>query len=126
MTTDSPPTERPVADETAFTPGDDAEEYVNFWFADPAVVPPGVVTLKNQSVATWPQGRGGTIAVTPVVPETVYELTFTIFSVATDALLPSVTADAPFRFVPVRVTEVPPKADPVPETVPERVGFDQL
>lgn len=89
-------------------------------------MPPGVVTLKNQSVAFCPQGRGGTTAVTDVVPEIVYELTFVMFSVATDALLPNVTADAPFKLVPVRVTEVPPDAEPVPERVPERVGATQL
>jgi hypothetical protein len=61
-----------------------------------------------------------------VVPEIVYELTFVMFSVETDALLPSVTADAPFKFAPFRVTEVPPNAEPVAERVPERVGATQL
>lgn len=69
ITIGSPPTASAVADETALITGGEAPEYVNFWFTDPVVVPPGVVTLKNQSVALWPHGRGGTTAVTAVVPE---------------------------------------------------------
>jgi hypothetical protein len=107
MTTDSPPTESAVDDESALITGDDAAEYVNFWLTDPSLVPPGVVTLKNQSVALWPHARGGATTVTAVEPEAKKELTFTIFSVELVALLPSVTADAPFKFAPLRVTEVP-------------------
>ena len=103
ITIDSPPTASAVAEETVLITGDDAAEYVNFWLTDPSLVPPGVVTLKNQSFAIWPHARGGTTTVTEVEPEPRKELTFTIFSVELVALLPSVTGVRPsdtLRIVP--------------------------
>ena len=93
---------------------------------DPAVVPPGVVTLKNQSVALCPQGRGGTTTAIEVEPVTTKLVADIRFSVASVRLVPSVTADALFRFVPVSVTVLPPEDDPDAATLVVKVGADQL
>jgi hypothetical protein len=93
---------------------------------DPAVVPPGVVTLKNQSVAFCPQGRGGTTTAIEVEPVTTKLVADIRFSVASVRLVPNVTADAPVKFVPVRVTVFPPDDDPVAATLVVKVGADQL
>jgi hypothetical protein len=101
-------------------------EYVCLKFADPAVVPPGVVTLKYQSAAETPHVLGGTTTAIDVVPETVNEVALMLFSFALVRLVPNLTAVAPLRLVPVNVTEVPPLAAPVADTVVVKVGEAQL
>ena len=66
-------------------------------------------------------GRAGMTAVIDVAETTVKEETAVLFNVASDVLVPRVTAVAPVKFVPVIVTDVPPADEPVPAAL-EIVG----
>ncbi len=79
-------------------------------------MPPKVVTRMYQiAVADCAQGRGGMTAVIEVAEATTNDVTGVLFRVASDELVPRVTAVAVVKLVPVIVTDVPPLDVPVPD-----------